>query len=235
MASTVNGMVLRCTGCSSTMTEDELREKKKTNPLLRSCCPERDMRWQPKGKLVALYSEAAGSGKSEVAKVLIAQGYVNVKFAGPLKDMARGLLKSMGFEAEMVERMIEGDLKETVIPGFKTVTPRQIMQTLGTDWGREAIDQDLWTNVARAKIEKLRDKGVNVVVDDLRFPNEYDLVRGLGGFAVKVVRPDPSREAGGAYEGKLRGRDWHHVIFNTSSLFDLKGKVLSFASYIQDV
>ncbi|QXV74650.1 deoxynucleotide monophosphate kinase protein [Rhizobium phage RHEph21] len=235
MATTVDGKVLRCTGCGSTMNEDELREKRKTNPKLIACCPERSMKWQPKGKLVALYSDAAGSGKSEVAKVLMSQGYVNVKFAGPLKDMARGLLGSMGFDPEMVERQIEGDLKEQVIPGFMTVTPRQIMQTLGTDWGREAIDQDLWTKVARAKIEKLRDQGINVVVDDLRFPNEYDLIRGLGGFAVNVIRPDPTREAGGAYEGKLRGYQWHHKLYNTGSLYDLRGKVLSFASYIQDV
>ncbi|ARO29934.1 deoxynucleoside monophosphate kinase protein [Rhizobium sp. NXC14] len=214
------------------MNEDELREKRKTNPKLIACCPERSMKWQPKGKLIALYSDAAGSGKSEVAKVLIQHGFANEKFAGPLKNMARGLLGSMGFEDTTVERMIEGDLKEAVIPGFKTVTPRQIMQTLGTDWGREAIDQDLWTKVAAAKIEGLRDKGIDVVVDDLRFPNEYDLITSLGGTLVKVVRPDPSREAGGAYEGRLKDHLFHHVIHNTGTLRDLYTKTLVVAQSI---
>nr|WP_250808757.1 hypothetical protein [Neorhizobium tomejilense] len=175
-----------------------------------------------KGKLIALYSDAAGSGKSEVAKVLMAEGYQSVKFAGPLKDMARGLLRSMGFDDGVVERMIEGDLKEAVIPGFRTVTPRQIMQTLGTDWGREAIDQDLWTKVAASKIEKLRGQGVNVVVDDLRFPNEFDLVEELGGFTVKIVRPNPSRETGGAYEGKLKNHQFDATVHNDTTLQALR-------------
>ncbi len=232
MATTVNGKVLRCTGCGSTMNEDQLREERKANPKLISCCPERSMKWQPKGRLIALYSDAAGSGKSEVALALRQHGWANEKFAGPLKNMARGLLSSMGFNFETVERMIEGDLKETVIPGFKTVTPRQIMQTLGTDWGREAIDQDLWTKVAAAKIEGLRDKGIDVVIDDLRFPNEYDLIASLGGTLVRVVRPDPSREAGGAYEGKLNGHLFHHIIHNTGTLRELYSKTLVVAQSI---
>ncbi|MGO7451857.1 hypothetical protein ACCS81_07595 [Rhizobium ruizarguesonis] len=185
-----------------------------------------------KGKLIALYSDAAGSGKSEVAGTLIRHGYQSVKFAGPLKNMARGLLSSMGFDDVTVERMIEGDLKEVVIPGFKTVTPRQIMQTLGTDWGREAIDQDLWTKVAAAKIEGLRDKGLDVVVDDLRFPNEYDLIASLGGTLVQVVRADPSREAGGAYEGKLSGHLFHHIVHNNGTLRELYSKTLLLAQSI---
>lgn len=174
-----------------------------------------------KGKLIALYSSAAGSGKSEVAKALMADGYLPVKFAGPLKDMARGLLRSMGFGDFTVERMIEGDLKEMVIPGFATVTPRQIMQTLGTDWGREAIDHDLWTKVAAAKIETLRAQGIDVVVDDLRFPNEYELIKSMGGAAIEVTRPNPTREAGGAYEGKLKDRTFDATINNSGTLSEL--------------
>ncbi|GGD97982.1 deoxynucleotide monophosphate kinase family protein [Rhizobium anhuiense] len=185
-----------------------------------------------KGKLIALYSDAAGSGKSEVAGTLVRHGYRSVKFAGPLKNMARGLLSSMGFDGVTVERMIEGDLKEAVIPGFKTVTPRQIMQTLGTDWGREAIDQDLWTKVAASKIEGLRDKGIDVVVDDLRFPNEYDLIASLDGTLVRVVRADPSREAGGAYEGKLSGHFFHHTILNNGTLRELYSKTLLLAQSV---
>ncbi|MFB2563638.1 hypothetical protein [Rhizobium sp. IMFF44] len=224
---TYKGMTLRCTGCGSAMTTDELRERQREKPKLIACCPERNMKWQPnKGKLIALYSDAAGSGKSEVAKALTANGYEPVKFAGPLKGMAAGLLSSMGFGRHDIGRMIEGDLKEAVIPGFKTVTPRQIMQTLGTDWGREAIDQDLWTKVASVKIEKLRASGLNVVVDDLRFPNEYDLISSLGGTLVKVVRPDPTREAGGAYEGKLKDHTFHHTLHNTGTLRELELKTL---------
>lgn len=179
-----------------------------------------------RGRLVALYSSMAGSGKSEVANVLMREfGFEPVKFAGPLKAMARGLFDGMGFDAHEIERMLEGDLKEVVIPGFATVTPRRVMQTLGTDWGREAIDQDLWIKVARTKIEGLLARGVSVVVDDLRFPNELLFVRAMRGVAVRIVRPDPSRDGGSSrYEGLLDNADFDFVLDNDGSLGTLKGK-----------
>jgi hypothetical protein len=176
--------------------------------------------------VIGLYSPAAQSGKSTISDHLVREhGYEIVKFAGPLKDMARGLLHGMGLQGEMVERMVEGDLKEAPIPGFELVTPRRIMQTLGTDWGREAIDLDLWTKTAVSRIEALVSAGRNVVVDDLRFPNEFAALRRLvGSHMVRVVRPGV-KIVGGAYEALLEDQFFDRQITNGGTILTLQGRI----------
>jgi hypothetical protein len=187
-----------------------------------------------KGRLIALYSPAAGSGKSVVAGVLESRfGYSTVKFAGPLKDMVRGLLRGMGITHATIERMVEGDLKETVVPGFETVTPRHLMQTLGTDWGREAVDKDLWLKVACAKIEKLLEGGIDVVVDDLRFPNEMKALWVLGGTLVKIVRPDAPKVGSTRYEALLDDAAFDLTIENTGTLRELELRAANLAQLVQ--
>ena len=47
--------------------------------------------------------------------------------------MLRKLLACQGADAEMIRRMIDGDLKEAPTPLLEGRTPRHAMQTLGTD------------------------------------------------------------------------------------------------------
>ena len=60
-------------------------------------------------------------------------------FADPVKDM----LRAIGIDD------IEG-YKEEVHP-LLGVTSRKMMQTLGTEWGREAIGGDTWINLTKEK------------------------------------------------------------------------------------
>jgi adenylate kinase family enzyme len=94
----------------------------------------------------------AGSGKSEVARVLMEEfGFTRVKFADPLKNMLRTMLSDIGHTAEDVERYLEGDLKESVVDGIG-VTARRLMITLGTEWGRDQIAPDLWVTLWAARV-----------------------------------------------------------------------------------
>ena len=78
-----------------------------------------------------------GSGKSFAADYLIEKyGYTRVKFAGPLKDM----LHTMG----LTEEEIEGGDKDKPSDLLCGRTPRWAMQSLGTEWGRECIGENLW-------------------------------------------------------------------------------------------
>jgi hypothetical protein len=130
-------------------------------------------------------SGLAGAGKSEVAAVLMNEfGFVRVKFADPLKNMIRTMLRGMGHIDEDVERMIEGDLKEVEIPELG-VTPRRLMITLGTEWGRDLIREDIWIRLWTAAAEMHAD----VIADDVRFPNEVDAIRGRGGQLWRIERP----------------------------------------------
>jgi hypothetical protein len=182
-----------------------------------------------------LYSPAMGSGKSEVAKVLVNEfGAKLIKFAGPLKDMTRVLLLHMGVTPSDVERCLEGDLKELPVPGWKRqeaigngppeITPRRIMQTLGTEW-RNLIDLNLWTRIAQENISEQLAKGHHVVVDDMRFPHELDVIRALGGKFVRVLRPTARVTSKHGSEGLLDNRVSDHTIYNTATLADLRESV----------
>lgn len=132
-------------------------------------------------KLIGLIGRK-GSGKDTAALTLLSQGYRNVKFAGALKDMLRCLLAYQGTDQETIERMVEGDLKETPTPLLGGREPRYAMQTLGTEWGRYLIASDLWVRTAIR-----RASGHHTVITDVRFPNEVDAVHEAGGVCFGVT------------------------------------------------
>jgi hypothetical protein len=121
-----------------------------------------------------------GSGKTFAADYLVEKyGYTKVKFAKPLKDM----LRAMG----LTEAHIEGDLKELPCDLLDGRTPRWAMQTLGTEWGRELISENLWGNLWEQEVRSLLSKGKRVVVDDCRFDNEAQRIQKMSGFLIRMV------------------------------------------------
>lgn len=111
------------------------------------------------------------------------------KFAKPLKDMLRVLLDAQGIDGETRERMIEGDLKEVPTPYLMGETPRYAMQTLGGEWGRDRIHEDLWANVA------VRGVDGPTVFDDVRHNNEAAAIRSMGGVVICLSRPGVTRQS----------------------------------------
>jgi hypothetical protein len=55
------------------------------------------------------------------------------------------LLQANGMSSDMITRYLEGDLKEQLIPELG-VTSRYAQITIGTEWGRKLIGEDLWAN-----------------------------------------------------------------------------------------
>lgn len=101
----------------------------------------------------------AGAGKSTCADYLVEhQGYVRLSFAAPLKDVARQLW------------------------GEDRGAERDRLQRLGV--GVREIDPDTWVDLLTARVEAR--PSVRFVVDDCRFPNEYQELRALGFRFVRV-------------------------------------------------
>lgn len=125
--------------------------------------------------IVGLYSPTPGAGKSTVADELIRAGFIRLKFASGLKRMIQSVLEEQNVPASEISRMLEGDLKETPTTYLSGRTPRYAMQTLGTEWGRDLIHQDIWLNILQQKIDN--NKTQPIVIDDLRFPNEYRFLK----------------------------------------------------------
>lgn len=134
-----------------------------------------------RGQLIALCG-LKGSGKSTAATALaLALPAARVRFAGPLKDM----LRTFGLN----EEEIEGDLKELPSSKLCGKSPRHAMLTLGTEWGRQLIGENVWVDAWRRAVEPHLARGTNILTEDLRFPNECEAVRALGGIVVRVTRP----------------------------------------------
>jgi len=122
----------------------------------------------------------AGSGKSAASDALVETGWIKMKFASPLKDMLRAI--------GLTDQHIEGDLKEVPCDLLCGQTPRFAMLKLGTEWGRDTIGGDLWINIAAHRIATALAAGMSVVVDDVRFDNEAELIRRLGGVVLGLER-----------------------------------------------
>lgn len=129
-------------------------------------------------RLIA-FTGLAGSGKTTAAQYLVQRhGYVRTRFADPLKAM----LCSIGLSDEE----LDGARKELPSPLLCGKTPRWAMQTLGTEWGRDCIDNELWTALWTNRAQDCIRAGGRVVVDDCRFANEATMVRQLGGIVIRI-------------------------------------------------
>lgn len=137
------------------------------------------------------------SGKSTIASYLENEyGYQVVSFASGLKLMVQTLLLLWNEgDAEMTERQVYGDLKEVPIFGMgenSPVTARWLMQSLGTEW-RNMVDRDLWVKLTIRETRDCLRRGFGVVIDDLRFPHEYEALKREFGevmMHLTVTRPD---------------------------------------------
>jgi hypothetical protein len=168
------------------------------------------------GAMIIGITGYAGSGKSTAAKHLVERhGFTLVKFAGPLKAMMRCL--GLG------DREIEGDLKEEPHPVLNYKTPRYAMQTLGTEWGRDLIGQNLWVDAAMASAATVIDQGGRVVIDDCRFPNEAAAIKEAGGVIIKVIRPLTTPVGAHASEEQELPVDWE--VYNVNDVEGL-GRVI---------
>jgi hypothetical protein len=171
--------------------------------------------------IVGLYSPAPQCGKTTVAAILSDCGHVVVPFASTLKQMIVPMLMTLGYEPQRAWELVLHD-KEFKVPEIG-VTVRHMLQTLGTEYGRQCLHPKVWLTCWQAQASRC-DK---VVADDVRFPNEADLVRSLGGEMWLVRRPGMVRTTDHASEGGLDDCRFDQVIDNDGTLGELRSKVLA--------
>lgn len=119
---------------------------------------------------------AASSGKDTVAGMFVkaCPGWRRESFAKPLRDM----LIAGGFVS--LDELENRDLKELDMQPFGR-SPRYLMQTLGTEWGRNLVHADVWLLLLQARVDALiAAKVPGVIITDVRFPNEAEYVRKMG-------------------------------------------------------
>ncbi len=161
--------------------------------------------------LIGLTGEAR-CGKDTVATML---GLPEYHFSKPMKDACRVIF---GWGDEH----LYGDLKEVVDPKFN-VSPRKALQTMGTDWGRNMIVQDIWLKRAQIEINS----NEHLVVSDVRFDNEARLIRSNGGIIVKIIRGDKPSVRDHVSEEGISEQFVDRTIYNDGTINQLKNMVTS--------
>lgn len=128
--------------------------------------------------IVAIYAPAPQSGKSTIAKYLVgSKQYVTLAFADPIKEWLVHFLVMYGYTTEQARDYFWKNKTTplTKVPGQPT--PRHLMQTLGTEWGRNLISPRLWTELWVIKAAEALSRDQKIVVDDLRFLSEWEATK----------------------------------------------------------
>lgn len=134
-----------------------------------------------------------GSGKGTAADILVNKhNFHKLSFADTVKDATAAIF---GWP----RNLLEGDTEESRAWreakdewwsekfGYN-ISPRLALQMMGTEAGRDVFHPDLWIHSLERKMEMYP----NVVIADVRFPNEIAFIQSKGGFVVRVKRgPDP--------------------------------------------
>lgn len=160
----------------------------------------------------------ARTGKDTVARYLAAHyALLSYAFADPLKQALAQMFN-------LTEAQLEGAAKEQNIEWLGK-SPRQLMQLLGTEWGRHLVHPDLWLLLAEQNIsnhlsiDQARYSGV--VVRDVRFENEATWLRKQGGSVVHILRSEAPSVASHSSESGLMIHDNDFVLRNEGSLDEL--------------
>lgn len=141
----------------------------------------------------------AGAGKSSVAEYLVnVHGYTRLSFAAPLKNMLRTLDPVVGSKLTLAygNGYVAKPVRLSDLTRFHTEQEikdgpygkeyRRLLQVLGTDCIR-AHDEHFWVNAASAQ---MTDEDGKYVFDDVRFPNEAEVIKEYNEFGLwHISRP----------------------------------------------
>ena len=163
------------------------------------------------------FTGPAGAGKDLAASMV--PGACRVAFADPIYQ---GLSTMLGIPEGVLR---DRSAKEQPIVGIGA-SPRQLLQTLGTEWGRQMIGDDLWLRVAFWRWEQLAAGGVSlIVVPDVRFENEARMIRGQGGEVWMIHRPGVDPVAAHSSEAGLPLKLIDRLVVNDGTVDQLRERV----------
>lgn len=147
----------------------------------------------------------AGSGKTTAQKWFIHnhKQVLGMSFAAPIRQMVYELLRQ-GAPKDCTPSYayyFSDEGREDAIPFLGGVTCRSLLQTLGTDWGRNIVHPDMWVGILATRFEARMNSAMGrdptttlrVAIDDVRFPNEVEFVQAVGGCLLRIARPEDIR------------------------------------------
>jgi hypothetical protein len=175
----------------------------------------------------------ARSGKDEAAKGLEFFGWQRVAFADKLREFLYRLnptvfpVKYMAFAPidEMQAKTVQWVVDEYGWDGYKEspwgLEIRELMQRLGTECGRELISDDIWIDAALGDSHL----GYNLVVTDVRFPNEAEAIKERGGYLVRITRAGVKPANSHPSETALDDWEFDAILDNNGTIEELHNRI----------
>jgi hypothetical protein len=165
----------------------------------------------------------AGAGKDTVAKILEKYGYTRVAFGDKLREALYVLnpLVEEGYGG--VEYRVQYLVDKYGWDSVKRNSPevRRLLQVLGTEVGREMIDQNVWVN----SVFKALEEDKKYVFTDVRFVNEHQAIDSRLGLLVKIDRPGVGPVNDHKSDKGLPDQWFDASIVNDGTIEDLNTKV----------
>lgn len=161
----------------------------------------------------------ARSGKDTIGNRLVeAHGYARLAFADALKDLAARTnpLVADGVRYRDVLRAHGGLEHAKIVPEV-----RIFLQHLGVAC-REVFGESVWIGLVERRLER---SGDNVVITDVRFPNESALIRRLGGEVWRVERPGCGPTNGHVSETSMDDEPVDALLLNEADFAGLYAQV----------
>lgn len=156
----------------------------------------------------------ARTGKDTAAEAILRMGggAYRYSFADPLRAMVRA-----GWGVDAGDPYWQRH-KEEPVSEFCGRSLRHVLQTLGTEWGREHIHPDAWVRLAA---DELATRGPGMVIADVRFGNEATWIRGVGGLLIHLTRPDAAAVRSHASERGVAREPDEPLIVNDGCIEEL--------------
>lgn len=161
----------------------------------------------------------ANSGKDTLADYIILYknpSFVKYAFAKPIKDI---MIEHLGFT---YQQCYDQKLKQEQ-DKFWNISPRNVMLLIGTKMFRENWRYDFWVKLMQKKI--IDNPNQNIIISDVRFPNEGSLIKKYGGKIICVERLNNPIKVDHVSEQGLPNELIDYTIKNDSTLQNYYKKI----------
>jgi hypothetical protein len=171
----------------------------------------------------------ARSGKDTAALALVAEHhYTRLAFADPLKELALAIdpliptsIDSHGRIHTRLSALIRDVGWEYAKDHYQEV--RRLLQRTGG--GVREIDETFWLTATRKKLNAAEAWNIPVVVTDVRYPNEANMLRSRGFRLIRITRPGVADDQHDS-ETALDTYPADLTIENTGTVDDLRQAIL---------
>lgn len=117
-----------------------------------------------------------------------------------------------------IDAICKHNLEFSKVFGQKDFKTRKKLQELGTEEGRNKYGYDIWINILYSWMKILYQRGTKrFIIPDLRFQNEVDWCKSIGGIVIKINAPQ-------RYLKRLQQETTNDITMQTSIMNHLSEK-----------